>query len=77
MTKNSAATSKYLHALHHMPNTKPGNIAKMADRMAGSAFCSRNYAGLTPPSEDAMMAIETAFFVALCDANGIDWRHIG
>jgi hypothetical protein len=70
------ATDAYLHALNNMPNVRPGVLAAMADRMAGDAFDSRDYAGFNQPSSDAMMGVETALFIALCDANGVDWRNL-
>jgi hypothetical protein len=73
---NRQATAAYLHALNNMPNTRPGALASMADRMSGDAFDSRDYAGFKQPSSDAMMGVETALFVALCDANAVDWRVI-
>jgi hypothetical protein len=71
---NRKATSAYLIALNNMSNTRPGVLAKMADRMAGDAFDESCYHGFEQPSPDAMMGVETAIFVALCDANGVDWR---
>ena len=71
---NHRATSAYLHALNNMANTRPGNLARMADRMAGDAFDRRDYQGFNQPSGDAMMGVETALFVALCEANDVDWR---
>ena len=73
---NRNATDAYLHALNNMPLTRPGNLARMADRMAGDAFDRRDYQGFKQPSCDAMMGVEAALFVALCDANGVDWRLI-
>ena len=72
---NRAATVAYLHALNDMPNTKPGNLAAIADRMAGRAFTAYPDS-VKAPSSDAMMSIETAMFTALCDANGVDWRLV-
>ena len=73
---NRQATAAYLYALNDLPETRPGNLARLADRMAGSAFDRRDYAGFKPPSQDAMMSVETALFVALCEANGVDWRLV-
>jgi len=73
---NHQATAAYLYALNDLPETRPGNLARLADRMAGSAFDRRDYAGFKPPSQDAMMSVETALFVALCEANGVDWRLV-
>jgi len=73
---NRQATAAYLYALNDMANTRPGNLARLADRMAGSAFDRRDYAGFKPPSQDAMMSVETALFVALCATNNVDWRVI-
>lgn len=73
---NRQATAAYLHALNNMPKTSPNVLARMADRMAGDAFDRRDYAGFKPPSQDAMMSVETALFVALCEANGVDWRLV-
>lgn len=73
---NRQATAAYLHALNNMPKTRPNVLARMADRMAGDAFDRRDYAGFKPPSQDAMMSVETALFVALCEANGVDWRLV-
>lgn len=75
---NRNATTAYLHALNEMSGTKPGELARIADRMAGHAF-DRHVAGrdnVRPLSQDAMMAIETSIFVGLCDANGVDWRLV-
>lgn len=76
--RNTAATTAYLHALNDMPGTKPGVLARMADRMAGHAFDRKHpdATNIKPISSDAMMAIETAFFTALCDANDVDWRLV-
>jgi hypothetical protein len=73
---NRQATAAYLYALNNMPKTRPNVLARMADRMAGDAFDRRDYAGFKPPSQDAMMSVETALFVALCEANGVDWRLV-
>jgi len=73
---NRQATAAYLYALNDLPETRPGNLARLADRMAGSAFDRRDYAGFKPPSQDAMMSVESALFVALCEANNDDWRVI-
>jgi hypothetical protein len=73
---NRQATAAYLYALNDLPETRPGNLARLADRMAGSAFDRRDYAGFKPPSQDAMMSVESALFVALCEANNVDWRVI-
>jgi len=73
---NRQATAAYLYALNDLPETRPGNLARLADRMAGSAFDRRDYAGFKPPSQDAMMSVEAALFVALCEANGVDWRLV-
>jgi hypothetical protein len=70
------ATDAYLEALNNMHGTRPGTLAAMADRMAGDAFDRRDYAGFKQPSSDAMMGVETALFIALCDANGVDWRNL-
>ena len=70
------ATDAYLEALNNMHGTRPGTLARMADRMAGDAFDRRDYAGFKQPSSDAMMGVETALFIALCDANGVDWRNL-
>ena len=69
-------TGAYLHALNNMRGTRPGALACMADRMAGDTFDDRDYAGFNEPYPDAMMGVETAIFVALCDANGVDWRNL-
>jgi len=69
-------TSAYLHALNNMANTTPGVLASMADRMAGDAFDQRDYFGFKQPSCDDMMGVEAALFVALCDANGVNWRNL-
>jgi len=74
--QNPRATDAYLHALNNMPNTKPGSLARMADRMSGDAFDQRDYAGFKQPSPDAMMSVETALFVALCEANGVKWQYL-
>jgi hypothetical protein len=74
--KNREATNAYLHALNNMPKTKPNMLAQMADKMAGGAFDRRNYGGFEKPSDDAMMGIETSIFVALCDANDVNWRNL-
>jgi len=68
------ATNAYLNALNNMANTRPGELARMADKMAGAAFDRRDYGGFKRPSCDAMMEVETAMFVALCNANNVDWR---
>jgi len=73
---NRKATDAYLNALNNMQGTRPGTIAAMADRMAGDAFDCRDYAGFKQPSSDAMMSVETALFVALCDANRVNWRSL-
>lgn len=73
---NRKAISTYLHALNNMAGTRPGALAAMADRMAGDAFDRRDYQGFYQPSSDAMMSVEASLFVALCDANGVDWRLI-
>jgi hypothetical protein len=70
------ATTAYLHALNNMANTRPGVLAAMADRMSGAAFDGRDYQGFNQPSSDAMMGVETALFVALCDANNVNWRNL-
>jgi hypothetical protein len=70
------ATDAYLEALNNMHGTRPGTLAAMADRMAGDAFDRRDYGGFNQPSSDAMMGVETALFIALCDANGVDWRNL-
>lgn len=72
---NRAATSAYLHALNDMQGTKPGFLAAAADRMAGGAFEEKT-AGLKEIAPDSMMDIETSIFVALCNANGVNWRLI-
>lgn len=71
-----SATSAYIHALNNMAGTRPGVLARMADRMAADAFDRRDYAGFNQPSPDAMMGVETALFVALCEANSVDWRNL-
>jgi|DEB0MinimDraft_6_1074348.scaffolds.fasta_scaffold148626_2 hypothetical protein len=68
------ATSAYIHALNNMANTKPGVLARAADRMAGDAFDNAKYVGINPISTDGMMDIETAIFIGLCRSNGVDWR---
>ena len=76
--RNREAASAYLHALNNMPNTKPGELARVADRMAGHAF-DRKVSGsdhIKPMSQDAMMEIEAAIFVGLCDANRVNWRLV-
>jgi len=73
---NRKATDAYLNALNNMHGTRPGTLARMADRMAGDAFDRRDYAGFKQPSSDAMMSVETALFVALCDANRVNWRSL-
>jgi len=70
------ATAAYLYALNDMANTRPGNLARLADSMAGDAFDRRDYGGFNQPSGDAMMSVESALFVALCEANNVDWRVI-
>lgn len=72
----SPATTAYLHALNNMPNTRPGNLARMADQMSGAAFDTMDYQGFNRPSCDAMMGVETSLFVALCEANKVDWRNL-
>jgi hypothetical protein len=76
MQPNHAAKEAYLHALNNMFGTRPGALARMADRMSASAFDGRDYAGFKQPSTDAMMSVETALFVALCDANNVNWRYL-
>ena len=76
MNQNHAATEAYLHALNNMSGTRPGTLARMADRMSASAFDGRDYAGFKQPSTDAMMSVETALFVALCNANNVNWRYL-
>lgn len=66
----------YIHALNNMAGTKPGELARVADRMAGAAFDSWGSKHIKQPSQDAMMRIEASMFMALCDANGVDWRAI-
>jgi hypothetical protein len=73
---NRDATAAYLHALNNMPNTRPGYLARIADRMAGEAFDGKLPEGISPMSSDAMMDIETAIFVGLCRANKVDWRLV-
>lgn len=68
------ATTNYLHALNDMQGTKPGLLARMADRMAGQAFDRKQPDNVRMPTSDDMMAIETAIFTALCKANGVYWR---
>jgi hypothetical protein len=70
------ATNAYLNALNNMADTRPGELARIADQMAGAAFDRRDYEGFKQPSSDAMMGVETSLFVALCDANGVDWRNL-
>lgn len=74
--KNPRATDAYLHALNNMQNTRPGYLARLADRMAGEAFDNKMPAGYKPLSPDAMMSIETAIFVGLCAANGVKWQYL-
>ena len=69
---NRRATDAYLHA----PNTKPGHLARVADRMAGEAFDNRRDESVKPMAPDAMMDIETAIFVGLCNSNQVDWRLV-
>ena len=71
---NRRATDAYLYAFHNMPLTRPGALARLADRMAGDAFDNRHDVGVKPLACDAMMDIETAIFVGLCKSNGVDWR---
>jgi len=59
-----------------MANTRPGVLAAMADLMSAAAFDSRDYQGFNQPSSDAMMRVETALFVALCEANNVNWRNL-
>ena len=74
---NRQATHAYLHALNDMPNTKPGLLARMADRMAGQAFNRRQpEEKINMPASDDMMDIETAIWTALCRANQVDWRLV-
>ena len=76
---NRQATAAYLYALNDLPETRPGNLARLArlaDSMASDAFDRRDYGGFNQPSGDAMMSVETALFVALCEANDVDWRVI-
>jgi hypothetical protein len=74
---NRNATAAYLHALNDMQGTKPGMLARMADRMAGHVFDRKQLdTNIKPISQDAMMDIETALFVGLCDANQVDWRMV-
>jgi len=73
---NREATAAYLHALNDMPNTKPGNLARIADEMAGQALDGFRHEGVKPMAQDDMMAIETAIFTSLCRANGVDWRLV-
>ncbi len=72
------ATAAYLHALNEMQGTKPGDLARIADSMAGNAFDRKfpPHGQFKPMSQDAMMAIETAIFTSLCEANGVDWRLV-
>lgn len=73
---NRKATSAYLHALNDMPNTKPGYLARLADRMAGEAFDQKMPEGTNPIAPDRMMDIETAIFVGLCEKNGVNWSYL-
>jgi hypothetical protein len=73
---NRAATSAYLHALNDMQGTKPGELARIADQMAGKALDGFKWTGVKPMSQDNMMAIETAIFTSLCETNGVDWRLV-
>ncbi len=73
---NRRATDAYLHALNNMENCKPNHLARVADRMAGEAFDGRKDIGVKPMAPDAMMDIETAIFVGLCNSNGVDWRLV-
>jgi len=73
---NRKATDAYLKALNNMRGTRPGSLAAMADRMAGDAFDRRDYAGFKQPSPDAMMDVETSLFIALCEANSVNWRYL-
>lgn len=75
--QNRAATAAYLHALNDMQGTKPGYLARVADRMAGQTFSrAQPDRDIKMPSSDAMMNIETSIWTALCDANGVDWRLV-
>ena len=71
---NRKATDAYLHALNDMTNTKPGYLARLADRMAGEAFDEKMPAHTKPIACDRMVDIETAIFVGLCEANEVNWR---
>lgn len=75
---NRAATAAYLHALNEMQGTKPGELAQIADRMAGHLFDRKPSFPdhIKPISQDVMMAIESAIFVGLCDTNEVDWRLV-
>ena len=69
----------YLHALNEMQGTKPGLLARIADRMSSQAFDNATPSAdphIKMPSSDAMMQVEASIFMALCDANGVDWRVI-
>ena len=66
----------YLHALNNMSGTKPGALARVADRLAGDAFDRHDYGGYKAPTCNAMMRIEASIWAALCDANGVDWRCV-
>ena len=73
---NRRATDAYLHALNNMANTRPGYLARLADRMAGEAFDQRMPKDINAISPDAMMDIETSIFVGLCEKNAVDWRYL-
>ena len=73
---NRKATDAYLHALNNMSGTKPGYLARVADRMAGQAFDNTHDPTIHPIEPDAMMDVETAIFTGLCRANGVDWRLV-
>lgn len=74
---NRQATRTYLNALNNMPDTFVGDLAALADQMAGEAFDVTRKGEIRPMSPDAMMSIETSMFVGLCEANGVDWRSLG
>lgn len=74
--RDPLATNAYRNALNNMPKTRFGALAALADRMAGDAFDRRDYGNFQNMSEDAMISIETAFFTALCEANGVDWKNL-
>lgn len=69
------AVDTYLFALNWMPNTKACFIAAVADRMGLEAWDQMDIEGMGL-SADAKVSIEAAMFVAMCDADGLDWKSI-